>query len=261
MTMVMFKMKVSASLCECYHSIIKFTALIEIPSLPDPFRGIDSALQTPISASSDTVCTPQASNTSSPPDPTPRKSAIHKAFLARQKRWETEQASELSKCEKFLVETCGCTLADGAPCSTLFKQQYIMDTRAQCFFLSRDQLDMLILGSVVCTICEDDDVGVRSGHKPTKRQRTTIEYVHKAYSVCRKTFTFLHGISKHKLHAIKIISLTTEYPQESMETLGNSLSTPLALTGFWGFFNLSRIMLSRMLSFCLVVFLVLSGMM
>ena len=171
--------------------------------MPDPFRGIDSALQSPISASSDTVCTPQASNTSSPPDPTPRKSAIHKAFLARQKRWETEQASELSKCEKFLVETCGCTLADGAPCSTLFKQQYIMDTRAQCFFLSRDQLDMLILGSVVCTICEDDDVGVRSSHKPTKRQRTTIEYVHKAYSVCRKTFTFLHGISKHKLHAIK----------------------------------------------------------
>jgi len=78
-----------------------------------------------------------------------------------------------------------------------------MDTRAQCFFLSRDQLDMLLLGSVVCTICEDDDVGVRSGHKPTKRQRTTIEYVHKAYSVCRKTFTFLHGVSKHKLHAIK----------------------------------------------------------
>ena len=58
MTMVMFKMKVSAPLCECYHIIIKFTALIEIPSLPDPFRGIDSALQTPISVSSDTVCTP-----------------------------------------------------------------------------------------------------------------------------------------------------------------------------------------------------------
>ena len=44
---------------------------------------------------------------------------------------------------------------------------------------------MLLLGSVAATVCDDDDVGVRSGHKPVmKRQRTTIEYMHKCYHIC-----------------------------------------------------------------------------
>jgi len=55
----------------------------------------------------------------------------------------------------------------------------------------------------------------------------------------------IHRVSKHKLHAIKDHFLDNGIsPREHMETPGNSLSTPLALTGFWGFFNLSRIMLS-----------------
>ena len=77
-----------------------------------------------------------------------------------------------------------------------------MDTRAQTFLLSREQLDML-LGSVASTVCDDDDVGQQSGHRPAKRQRTTIDYMHKAYHVCRNTFTFLHEVSKHKVQAIK----------------------------------------------------------
>ena len=37
---------------------------------------------------------------------------------------------------------------------------------------------MLLLG-VAATVCDDeDDVVVQSGHKPAKRQRTTIEYIH-----------------------------------------------------------------------------------
>ena len=193
-------MKVSVSLCKCQHIILKFTTLRDIPSLPDPFCEINSTLEEPISAA---MCTTQPSNPSSSADPTPRKSAIQKAVLARQKRWEVERASELSKCDKFVQETCGCTMADGAPCSTLFTQQYVMDTRANCFFLSRDPFDMVLLGSVASTVSEDDDVGVRSGHKPAKRQRTTIEYMHKGYSVCRKTFTFLHGVGRFKIQAIK----------------------------------------------------------
>jgi len=45
----------------------------------------------------------------------------------------------------------------------------------------------------------------------------------------------LHGKSMPS----KSISLIMEYSQESIETLGNSLNTPLVLRGFWGFFNLS----------------------
>jgi len=107
------------------------------------------------------------------------------------------------------------------------------------YFELWDQLDMLLLGSVVCTICEDDDVGVWSGHKPTKWQRTTIEYVHKAYSVYRKTF--LHGISKHKIHAIKDHYLdngisprehgnTGKHPKHSLSFKNSSIHPKLCWT-------------------------------
>ena len=152
------------------------------------------------SDSPDVVCTPQAHATCSS---TPRQTAITKAFIARQKQSESEQASELATCDKFLLATCGCKLADGKPCSTLFSREYFTDVRAQSFLLSREQLDMLLLGSIAFTVCDDDDVGVRSDHRPANRQGTTIDYMHKGYHVCRNTFTFLHGVSKHKVHAIK----------------------------------------------------------
>ena len=52
-------------------------------------------------------------------------------------------------------------------------------------------------------MCSDDDVGVRSGHRPTKRQRTSMEYMHGGYKVCQNTFTFLHGVSKRKIENIR----------------------------------------------------------
>ena len=84
-----------------------------------------------------------------------------------------------------------------------FSRQHLTDTRAQSSLLSWEQLDMVLLGSVASTVCDDDDVGQRSGHRPAKRQRTTIEYMHKGYHICRNTYTFLHGVSKHKVYAIK----------------------------------------------------------
>ena len=168
--------------------------------LPDSFHDVESTLPSFGTASPDAVCTPQMPIACSS---TTRQSAITKAFSARQKKWESEQASELSKCDKFLLVTRGCTLTNGKPCSSLFSREYLIDTRAQSFLLSREQLDILLLGSVASTVCDDDDVGVRSGHRPAKRQRRTIEYMHKGYHVCRNTFTFLHGVGKHKVQAIK----------------------------------------------------------
>ena len=45
------------------------------------------------------------------------------------------------------------------PCSTLFSMKYLIDTRIQNFLLSQEQFDMLLLGSVASTVCEDNDVG------------------------------------------------------------------------------------------------------
>ena len=68
------------------------------------------------------------------------------------------------------------------PCSILFSTKHLIDTRTQSFSLSQEQLDMLLLGSVASTVCDEKDYH---------------------YHVCRKTFTFLHLVSKHRMHAIK----------------------------------------------------------
>jgi len=42
-----------------------------------------------------------------------------------------------------------------------------------------------VLQSVAATLCDDNDVGVWSGHKPQKRQRAMIDYMHKGYTETR----------------------------------------------------------------------------
>ena len=79
---------------------------------------------------------------------------------------------------------------------------------------------MVLLGSISTTIHEDDDVGNCSGHKPTERKRINIGYMHKGYTICRDMFTFLHGISKHRVQNIK-----TNFSENGLipRTYGNSL--------------------------------------
>jgi len=66
-------------------------------------------------------------------------------------------------------------------------------------FLSRDELDMFLLGSIAATVCDNDNVGVRSGHKSAKRHRKAMDYIHKGlHHICRNTFTFLQELANTK---------------------------------------------------------------
>ena len=198
-----------------------------LSSLQSPDTSHISCVETTTTESavtSSTVCVAPSNNGPSVTTKTAAakaKAAASKAKeIARLKRWESEQAAEL---EKFVETTCGCTLADGKPCSTLLPLQYYVDYRAQVFFLSREQLDMVLLGNVASNIREDDDVGTRNGHRPAKRIRTCMDYKHKGYMLCRKTFTFLHDMSHHKVQAMK-----DHFSENGLtvRTHGNSLKRP-----------------------------------
>ena len=115
--------------------------------------------------------------------------------------WEVEQATELSKCSKFVADSCGCKWANGKPCSTLFTEEYYVTFRAQASFLTREQLDLVLLGSVMSTVSDGEVTAGR--HKPAKRQRTALTYMHKGHHLCRSTFNFLYGVGKHRVPAIK----------------------------------------------------------
>ena len=154
-------------------------------------------------------------------------------------------------------DTCGCRLANNKPCSTLFGSEYYVQMRAQASLLARKQLDMVLLGSVMSTLMDGD---VASGrHKPAKRQRTTIHFMHRGYHLCRATFTFLYGISKHRLKAIKDSCLKDGL---APRTHGNTKKTPHNALCYDMIINIMKFMqnfLNKM-RFCYqVVFLLLKG--
>ena len=197
------------------HLKIQFLVLIDIHGILDDLQpsSFDSSLSSSEpSQSSETVmvartktpsmaCSP-LSNTDSLASS--KKVVAKEKQLKRMKQWETEQAAEVEKCVKFTQEMCECTLAHGdKPCSTLLPLGYYMDYWAQVFFLSKEPLDMVLLESIASSIHEDDDVGTHSGRRAAKRLHTSRECKHKGYTICRRTFTFFHDISHHKVQALK----------------------------------------------------------
>ena len=49
---------------------------------------------------------------------------------------------------RFLSEGCKCQLNDGSPCSALFTASQVMAARDECRQLSRDGLDVMIVGQL-----------------------------------------------------------------------------------------------------------------
>ena len=87
------------------------------------------------------------------------------------------ESPDMHKCQEFVKNTCGCHLAHGRPCSDLFSLEHYIQLRAQSSFLTRDELDLTLIGSIMSTVIQDDYV--RDGrHKNTKRRKqTTTSYM------------------------------------------------------------------------------------
>ena len=87
--------------------------------------------------------------------------------------WQQQQSDELTKCSEFVRATCGCSKANGKPCSTLFSEEHYADLRAQAAFLTHEQLDLVILRSVMATIHTDDSI-LRYRSKVTSNSLATL---------------------------------------------------------------------------------------
>ena len=72
-------------------------------------------------------------------------------------------------CQKFLRDTCGCTRNAGKACSGLFSLDHYIELQAQASFLTHDELDLTLMGSIMSTLLSEDVAWNR--HKPTKRIR------------------------------------------------------------------------------------------
>ncbi len=94
----------------------------------------------------------------------------------------------------FLSSSCQCTLGpNGRACSNMLTEANAFEMRSQCFELTSDQLDMLILGRL----------DGQTKDTAASRKRCRCQCFVKGHQVCRKTFLFLHGISKKRLSSLK----------------------------------------------------------
>ena len=81
-----------------------------------------------------------------------------------------EEITDEKVCQAFIEQTCGCKKASGRPCSSQFSVEYYLECRAQATVMTRHELDLVMLGSIMCSTRADDDV-IHGRHKPVKRQR------------------------------------------------------------------------------------------
>ena len=99
----------------------------------------------------------------------------------------SEEVSD--KCIQIFLSTfCQCSLrANEQPCSFLLWKVTVVELRFQCLELMADQLDMLILSR------PDGHTKERADMK-----RSCSHYLLRGHQVSRKTFLFLHCISKKR---------------------------------------------------------------
>lgn len=150
---------------------------------------------------------------------------------------QSQQSAELAKCREFIRITCGCTKANGKPCSTLFTEEHYIDLRAQAAFLTHEQLDLVILGSIMATVSTDEFRPSYCRHKPAKRQKTTTTYMHHGHHLCKATYNFLHGVGSHRVKAVR-----QSYLQNGLSTRshGNAKIIPHNALSFTQITNLVK---------------------
>ena len=102
----------------------------------------------------------------------------------------------MQRVEDFLDVGCGCICYDGQPCSLRYTNQHVLSFRAECFELTKPELDLVLLGKLSATMHTTEIVGPSAKHKETQRMRNRTTYLHEGWQVCAVTFQFLHTVGK-----------------------------------------------------------------
>ena len=96
--------------------------------------------------------------------------------------------------------TCGCKMGPkSSPCSTLLSKETIERYRAESLELSRDELDLVILAQLQACRTMLDQPSLHCTHHERITERCVTTYYTHGIQICRKTFMFLHHVSKKRL--------------------------------------------------------------
>ena len=132
-----------------------------------------------------------------------------------------EDASEVSAVSKFISETCGCELGPKKiPCSTYLTKETIVQCRACCLELDRDELDLVVLGQIQAHRTTLQQSTVSKGHHNVKETfRLHADYFIHGINILRSTFQFIYCLSDKRFR-----NLTQHYDMNGLVTRvhGNS---------------------------------------
>ena len=124
-----------------------------------------------------------------------------------------QHSSDEEACAAFVRRTCGCKKANGSPCSSLFTVDHYILLRAQSALLTHDELDMVLLGSIMSTTLDNSHC-IRDGrHKDAKRRKVSSNFMHHGHNICKVTFAFLYGIGINH----RVLAIRKHYQQQGLE--------------------------------------------
>ena len=91
-----------------------------------------------------------------------------------------------------------------------FDRGYYISKRDEANALSRDELDMVVMGQIMAFVSMDNVVGPSHKHAPHQRRMTRVKtFFHHGMKICRETFMALHGIGNHN-HNNNLNSMTSD---------------------------------------------------
>jgi hypothetical protein len=111
---------------------------------------------------------------------------------------------EVQTIEQFLNDTCGCSKKPGSgkqglPCSNYFNEAQLAEVRMSMAELSKDELDLVILGQINAHHFSGQRAGHRTANEISQgvgRVKDYTTFFYKSFSVCLKTFLFVHNVGK-----------------------------------------------------------------
>ena len=69
--------------------------------------------------------------------------------------------------------------------------------------MTYEQLDLVILGSIMSTVSREEFWPTYTIHKFAKRKKLVMTCMHHGHHLCKATHNFLHSVGNHQVKAVK----------------------------------------------------------
>ncbi len=167
--------------------------LLSLQSAPEPLPSLQSAPEPLLSLQSAPTSSGSRESTTSTAC---RRRDLAPGIISKRPRKPSpprqRQRSANEKLDEFISRGCRCA----KKCHLQFSKKDYEGKRDEANYLTREELDMMLMGKIMALTQCSDVVGPSHRHAPTQRKKTRATFFHQGKKICRDTFLALHGIGK-----------------------------------------------------------------